>query len=159
VRAAVAQARALPADAWLSLNFSASTIVGGHVADVTADAARSTVIEITQAIPEETYPDLLRVLRQNGSLRISVDDVGTDLESIRRALEIRPEMLKLDVDLVHEIDRDPARQALAAGVCQAAARSGATLVAEGVETRGEADVLRELGVGLGQGYLFGRPGA
>ena len=58
---------------------------------------------------------------------------------------------------MRNIDADPARQALAAGLCHFAAETGTTLIAEGIETEVELDTVRRLGVHLGQGFLLGRP--
>ena len=58
---------------------------------------------------------------------------------------------------VRRIDDDDLRQALAAGLQYFAFKTGCRLIAEGVESDGEADVLRRLGVEYGQGYLFGKP--
>ncbi len=65
--------------------------------------------------------------------------------------------MKLDRGIVQQVHRDPARQALVAGLAHFAGRTGAVLVAEGVETEAEARQLRRLGVTLGQGYRLGRP--
>ena len=71
--------------------------------------------------------------------------------------------MKLDISLVRDIDTNPARQAMIAGMCHFAAQSGTTLIAEGIETEAESAMLRELGVPLGeggmlgQGYFYGRP--
>ncbi len=59
--------------------------------------------------------------------------------------------------LVQGMERDPAREALAAGMQHFAERSGLRLIAEGVENDRELAQLRSLGARLGQGYLFGRP--
>jgi EAL domain-containing protein (putative c-di-GMP-specific phosphodiesterase class I) len=65
--------------------------------------------------------------------------------------------VKLDIGLVRQIDHDDVRQALVAGIVYFAKKSGCRLIAEGIETAGERDQLRALGVDLGQGYLLGRP--
>ncbi len=65
--------------------------------------------------------------------------------------------MKLDIGLVQGVDHDPARQALIAGLAHFAARTGSQLLAEGIETAGEAEAVAALGVELGQGYFFGRP--
>lgn len=61
------------------------------------------------------------------------------------------------MSLVRDIDSDPAKRALASAMVGFAARVDAKIVAEGIETVEERDVLRELGVHYGQGYLFRRP--
>jgi EAL domain-containing protein (putative c-di-GMP-specific phosphodiesterase class I) len=55
------------------------------------------------------------------------------------------------------VDRDPTRQAMIAGLSHFAARIGCEVIAEGIEERAELEMLRELGVPFGQGYLLGRP--
>jgi EAL domain-containing protein (putative c-di-GMP-specific phosphodiesterase class I) len=71
--------------------------------------------------------------------------------------------VKLDIFMVRDIDTNPARQAMVAGMCHFAAQSGTIIIAEGIETQGEAEVLRTLGAELGrggmlgQGYYFAKP--
>jgi hypothetical protein len=67
-------------------------------------------------------------------------------------------MVKLDRILTTGVDADPARQALAAALVNFAAATGAKVIAEGIETAGELDVIRQLGIDCGQGYFLGRPG-
>jgi EAL domain-containing protein (putative c-di-GMP-specific phosphodiesterase class I) len=70
---------------------------------------------------------------------------------------LQPAFAKVDISLIQGIDADELRQALVAGLVYFALRSGCHLIAEGVESEGEASVLRRLGVEFAQGYLFGRP--
>jgi EAL domain-containing protein (putative c-di-GMP-specific phosphodiesterase class I) len=104
-----------------------------------------------------------RALAEIGNCRLAVDDAGAGYTSLSHILELHPDFVKLDISLVRDIDTNPARQAMIAGMCHFAAQSGTTLIAEGIETESEAQMLRELGVPLGesgmlgQGYLFGRP--
>ena len=65
--------------------------------------------------------------------------------------------MKLDITIVRGIETDPVRQALVSGLVYFAVKTGSELIAEGIETEAEAAVLRELGITIGQGYLFGRP--
>jgi EAL domain-containing protein (putative c-di-GMP-specific phosphodiesterase class I) len=67
--------------------------------------------------------------------------------------------VKIDRSFVAAIDGDPARQALVAGMVHFTGLIDVDLIAEGVETEREAESLRNLGVPLAQGYLFGRPAA
>ncbi|MHB1928765.1 MAG: EAL domain-containing protein, partial [Acidimicrobiales bacterium] len=60
---------------------------------------------------------------------------------------------------VRGVDMDPVRRSLIAAVVAFSADTGATVVAEGIETRGELRTLVDLGVSAGQGYLLGRPAA
>ncbi|MGH2465534.1 MAG: EAL domain-containing protein, partial [Candidatus Limnocylindrales bacterium] len=76
---------------------------------------------------------------------------------MRHILELKPGFAKLDISLVRGIDLDPTRRALAAGLEHFALQTEFQLIAEGIETIEEATVLQDLGIELGQGYLFGRP--
>ena len=66
--------------------------------------------------------------------------------------------MKLDISLVRHVDKDPARQAMVAGMAHFARNAGCELIAEGIETEDELGQLTRLGVSLGQGYLLGKPG-
>ncbi|MEO8274301.1 MAG: EAL domain-containing protein, partial [Chloroflexota bacterium] len=63
----------------------------------------------------------------------------------------------LDIGLVRHVDRDLTRQAMVAGLSHFAARARCDVIAEGIEEPAELQMLRELGVTLGQGYLLGSP--
>jgi EAL domain-containing protein (putative c-di-GMP-specific phosphodiesterase class I) len=89
---------------------------------------------------------------------IALDDVGTGHSSLEAAMELAPQFLKADMSLVRGIDIDPQRQELLRGLQRLAGRMHAVVIAEGVETAGEREALRALGVELGQGHLFGRGG-
>jgi EAL domain-containing protein (putative c-di-GMP-specific phosphodiesterase class I) len=154
---AVEAARHLPPELWLGLNFSAGAILDGSAADVVTKANRAIVIEITEHAPIESYAAVRTAIRQGGDILISVDDAGAGFASLRHVLELAPDIVKLDIGLIRGIDTDPARQALAAGMCHFGIKTGTTMIAEGVETQAEAAVVRELGVELAQGYLFGKP--
>lgn len=156
-RAALAAAAALPPSAWLSLNFSPSSVIDGTAAAVLRGATRDLVIEITEHIEIESYAAVRRAIRECRGVKVAVDDAGAGFSSLRHILELRPDYVKLDIGLVRDIDTDPARQALAAGLRHFCSRTKTTMIAEGVERAAEAAMLRELGVDLAQGYLYGYP--
>ena len=68
-----------------------------------------------------------------------------------------PSFIKLDTSWVRGIERDPTRQALVRGLSQFSKRTGAELIAEGIETESQLAKLIELDVRLGQGFHIGRP--
>ena len=76
---------------------------------------------------------------------------------MRHILDLRPDIIKFDISLTRNVDRDPVRKALAAALGVFAQHAGTTVTAEGIETQAELDVLRQLGFHSGQGYLLGRP--
>jgi PAS domain S-box-containing protein len=153
--AAMDGATCLPLGVWLSLNFAASTVIDGHAATLVKGAERPIVLEITEHVAIENYAAVRRAIDACGAVRLAVDDAGAGFASLRHILELQPDLIKLDIALVRDIDTDPARQALAAGMRHFAALTGTTLVAEGVETEAEARTIRQLGIDLAQGYLFG----
>ncbi|MEZ0166071.1 EAL domain-containing protein [Kineococcus sp. LSe6-4] len=117
------------------------------------------VVEITEHSAVADYATLLRTLeplRRNG-LRIAVDDTGAGYASLSHVLAVLPDFIKLDISLVRSIDADTSRRALTAGLVTFAQATGAGIIAEGIETAAELAVLRDLGVGLGQGYHLARP--
>src|SRR5207237_8547048 len=89
--------------------------------------------------------------------RLSVADAGSGFASLRHVLALEPDFVKLDQTWIHDVHRDPARQALLAGLVYFASRTGCRLIAEGVETDDELATLRSLDVELGQGFLLGPP--
>jgi EAL domain-containing protein (putative c-di-GMP-specific phosphodiesterase class I) len=150
----------LPQGTWLSLNVSPAlaTAVVPLVASLER-ADRDIVLEITEHVEIGDYKVLVDALDLvRGKARLAVDDAGAGYAGLRHILELRPQFVKLDLSLVRNIDADPARQAMVAGMAHFANDSGCELIAEGIETEAELEELIRLGVGLGQGYLFGKPG-
>jgi EAL domain-containing protein (putative c-di-GMP-specific phosphodiesterase class I) len=149
----------LPAAAWLSINASPSVILDGSILPELLDGwAWQTVLEVTEHEPIYDYPEFRRAIEALGPrVRLSIDDAGAGFAGLRHILELNPQFVKLDIQLVRNVDRDPARQALIAGMAHFAAHADTTLIAEGIETTEERDMLLSLGVSFGQGFLFGRP--
>lgn len=87
---------------------------------------------------------------------IAVDDMGAGYSSLATALELRPEFLKIDRSLISGIDNDPPRREMVRALQVLAERTGAVVVAEGIERQEELETLLEIGVDCGQGFLFGR---
>jgi EAL domain-containing protein (putative c-di-GMP-specific phosphodiesterase class I) len=160
VRNAIALLPALPADASMWVNLSPDMLGDLEVDAIIADEhASRLVVELAEHDHIADYPELLCHLdrvRARGA-RIAVDDAGAGYASLNRIVDIRPEVLKLDRELVTDIDRDPARHAMAEALVGFAAQVGAMIVAEGIETKEQLGTLRAIGVSHGQGYLLGRP--
>lgn len=158
--AAVLEAAApLPKSAWLNVNVSAELVLAGEpLGSILEPVGRQTVLELTEHVEVTDYKALRLAIRQLGpDVRLAIDDAGAGFASFRHILELAPDYVKLDRGIIHGIGGDPARQALVAGMVHFAGKTGATLIAEGVETETEARELRALGVTLGQGYHLGRP--
>jgi EAL domain-containing protein (putative c-di-GMP-specific phosphodiesterase class I) len=84
--------------------------------------------------------------------------MGAGYSGLRQITALHPTYLKLDRSLIRGIDTDPDRAALVHALVGYAQHSGAHLVAEGVETEAELDAVVAIGVGLVQGWYYGRPG-
>lgn len=150
----------LSANRFLSLNVEPESLVDDTVMRVLHDAGdlHGLVIEITEHRPFDiaSVEPSIRRLRTAGA-RIAVDDAGAGHAGLQQILDLRPSFLKLDHALVAGVDADEAKRALIDMLRLFANRIEAWLVAEGVETIGEAHTLVSLGVPLAQGYWFARP--
>jgi EAL domain-containing protein (putative c-di-GMP-specific phosphodiesterase class I)/CheY-like chemotaxis protein len=162
VEAALAQLDRLPSGAYLTVNVSPQAVISGAFLEALQQMpVEKLVIEMTEHAEVTDYVSLNRrldQLRQRGG-RLAVDDAGAGFANFRHILQISPEFIKLDITLTRNIDTDRGRRALAAAIISFASEMGAAIIAEGIETRSEMDVLRSLGVTLGQGYYLGRPGS
>lgn len=94
-------------------------------------------------------------LRQVG-VRISLDDFGTGFASFQHLRQLEFDELKIETRFVSSISSDPKSRVLVAGFLSIAQGLDVDVVAEGIETQAQIDVLVELGCRVGQGYLFGR---
>jgi EAL domain-containing protein (putative c-di-GMP-specific phosphodiesterase class I) len=99
---------------------------------------------------------LLNRYRGQG-VRLAIDDFGAGYSGLNLLADFQPDLIKLDMHLVRDIDRAGPRQAIARAVLQVCDDLGIEVIAEGVETVGEYHWLRRVGVRLFQGYLLGRP--
>jgi EAL domain-containing protein (putative c-di-GMP-specific phosphodiesterase class I) len=95
-------------------------------------------------------------LRALGAL-VAIDDVGTGYAEISQILELRPQIIKVDRGVITSIENDPARQALLRFLGDFGDQLDAWVLAEGVETPAQLQILKDLGVPLAQGWLIGAP--
>ena len=149
----------LPFGALLSVNASPELITSGRLETVLPPWRGRIVLEVTEHDLVADYPAVRVAMAGLAPVRLAVDDAGAGFASLRHIIELEPDFVKLDMGLVRGIDGDPARQGLVAGMAYFAIRTDRTLIAEGIETAAERDMLRSLGIRLGQGFLLGRPAA
>jgi EAL domain-containing protein (putative c-di-GMP-specific phosphodiesterase class I) len=126
---------------------------------VAACDSRRVVMELTEQVRVDDYPRLAQALKQLRlmGVRLAIDDTGAGFASLAHILKLAPDLIKLDRELTSGIDRDPVRCALGAALVSFASRIGAEIIAEGIETASELEVLRGLGIRYGQGYFLCRP--
>jgi len=149
-------ASVLPLEMSVALNFSPTAILDGSAARLLRSVQRSVVIEVTEHAQIDDYKAFRDAIGEIENCRLAVDDAGAGYASLSHILELQPEIVKLDVSIVRDIDKNPARQAMAAGICHFAAQSGTLIIAECIESAKEADVLRHLGAILGRGGMLGQ---
>jgi PAS domain S-box-containing protein len=154
-------AAGLPAGCWLSLNVSAGMILDGpRLAEILARRTRPIVLEITEHDSIDDYAAVLAAIALLGAdVRVAVDDSGAGVANFSHIVSLRPDFVKVDISLVHGVNRDLARQALIVGLGHFCRATNGSVIAEGVETEEERQTLMALGLDFGQGYLFSRPAA
>lgn len=158
LEAALDAASALPEGRWLSLNVSPGFLCSGWLQRLLSGVERPVVLEMTEHDPVDDYPTLRRACEALGpEVELSIDDVGAGYASLRHVLALPPGWVKLDRSWVTGIESDANRRELVAGLLAFAQRTGRKLVAEGIETAAELDVLVALGVPYGQGWHLGMP--
>src|SRR6266498_2455756 len=147
-------------DWWLAVNLSPSAITSEEATrSLQHEQAGRIVVEITEHAQVADYAELLGALedfRSRGG-RLAIDDAGAGFASLAHVLALLPDVIKLDMSLTRGIDRDRNRRALASAMISFASDLGATIIAEGIETRGELDTLRALGARYGQGFYLSPP--
>jgi EAL domain-containing protein (putative c-di-GMP-specific phosphodiesterase class I) len=116
-------------------------------------------IEITESTlmqDSRESEDTLRRLRNLG-VRLALDDFGTGFSSLAYLRELPVDILKVDRGFVAELDRAETDRALLEAIISMARIFGLRVVAEGVETDNQRQILEELGCDRFQGFLLGRP--
>jgi EAL domain-containing protein (putative c-di-GMP-specific phosphodiesterase class I) len=155
-----------PAGMRLSVNLSAPVLLDPlttAILDVRrADGERDLdglIVEITEETLVQAEGELAGVISPliARGAHLAVDDMGAGYSGLRQITSVRPSYLKLDRSLISGIDRDGERAALVEALAGYSNKVGSILVAEGVETEAELDVVRRLGVPLVQGFYFSRP--
>lgn len=122
--------------------------------------ARRVVLEITERASLDDVGDVRARVAQLRSLgfRIAIDDLGAGYAGLTSFAQLEPEFVKVDMSLVRGIDSSTTKQKLVGSVVSLCHDLGIQVVAEGIETMAERDLLTSLGCDLLQGYLLARPG-
>ena len=158
--AALAQLHLLPADVGMTVNVSPATALSGELPGLLPpEAPGRVVVEITEHAPVEDYDALalqLEALRARG-VKVAIDDAGAGFASLRHILRLSPHVIKTDMALTRNVERQGPERALARALVSFANEIDAVVVAEGIETQAELDALIGLGVRFGQGFRLGRP--
>jgi len=145
---------------YITINASPDTILSGLILEAigSADPARI-VLEVTEHVRVENYQALNLALSslRNAGIRLAIDDAGAGYASLLHVVELMPDIIKLDVQLVKEINSNKAKYELTKALCSYASSVGCQVVAEGVETAEELGVLQGLCIDYFQGFMLGKP--
>lgn len=117
------------------------------------------VIELSERYPTTDLAglqDALAWLRQQG-FAIAIDDLGSGYSGLKLWSELKPDFVKIDRHFVRDIQDDLVKREFVRSVVDLSKRLDCRLIAEGVETRAELQLISDLGISLVQGFLFGRP--
>ncbi len=121
--------------------------------------AKRVVLEVTERASLAPSSDLAgRIERLRGlGFRIAIDDIGAGYSGLTSFADLTPEIVKIDMSLVRDVNLSTLKQRTIAALCNLCHEVGAKVVGEGVETPAERELLVELGCDLLQGFLVGRP--
>jgi EAL domain-containing protein (putative c-di-GMP-specific phosphodiesterase class I)/signal transduction histidine kinase len=158
--AAIDQFTSDRSDHFLALNVSDSVLVSSRLNESLEgiDSGRL-VLELSEQASISSYEATAGVtgaLAERG-VRLAVDDVGAAEIDLWHVIRLSASIVKVDMSLVREVNESPAARSVIRSLVALADELGIIVVAEGIETESEHMRLLELGVGFGQGYLYGKP--
>lgn len=153
----------VPETVSLFVNLHASDLLDPTLLDATTPLARiasQVVLEITERATLDDMNGVRKAVAQLREMgfRIAIDDLGAGYAGLTSFASLEPEIVKLDMSLVRDVDSTVTKQKLIRSVSTLCHDLGMLVVAEGIETREERDCVIELGCDLLQGYLLARPG-
>lgn len=116
------------------------------------------VVETEQVEDKVHLRKILEFYRAQGFL-IALDDVGEGYSGLNNLIDIKPDIIKVDRNVIMDIDRDKLKQSVYKALYNLAKENGITVLAEGIETKEELEFIQSIGVDLAQGYYFAKPQA
>lgn len=158
----VARIAEQPTDVDLLVNLHPEDLSDEQLYDPDAplsQVAHRVILEITERASLDHVVDVhdrIATLRRLG-YRIAIDDLGAGYGSLSAIALVRPDLVKIDMSLVRNIDGDPMRTRMVRSIGSMCQQLGIPWLCEGVETAEELHALVSIGCDLVQGYLLGRP--
>ena len=150
----------------ISINLSASSFFQRHlvhfidgVLERTGVPANKLIIELTESVlmqNADTAHQVIAEFRDRG-IRISLDDFGTGFSSLGYLNRFSFDEIKIDRSFVIDLEKHGKKRALLQAIISLGSALGLKVVAEGVETKIQADMLRQMGCDLFQGFLYAKP--
>lgn len=119
------------------------------------------VFEVVETEEMGDTSHLLRILEvyRNAGFQVALDDLGSGYGSMNLLARLRPDFVKLDMELIRGVDQDEYKSQVAGKLLELAQELGIKTIAEGIETAAEWEWCRDHGADYAQGYLFARPAA
>lgn len=152
----------------IAFNLSAQSIQNKNFVDRLCNSLRSSpacrdglvAIEMTETAEVDSLPQAAQAATSLRSLGVSfcLDDFGAGANDVKTLRAIEADFVKLDGSYAKGVSESARQRSFVAGMTEMARAAGARVVAEHIETSSEAEVMRDVGVLYGQGWLFGRPG-
>lgn len=152
---------------YVSINFLPNAIYKPEVCIRTTLAAAEThnfpvdriIFEVTEGERIDDGPWFAQILREykRCGFKTAIDDFGAGYAGMKLLSDFQPDIIKIDMDLIRNVDTNRSRQAIVRSLVRLCEDLGIQVVAEGIETAGERDFLHDAGIRLMQGYLFAKP--
>lgn len=117
------------------------------------------VFEITERAAITDFNKFIKIINHYRKQKylIAVDDVGTGYSGLTKITRLEPDIIKLDIELIRNIDTHKYKRAIVKGFKTISDELGIMVIAEGIERKEELETLIELGIVHGQGYFLHRP--
>ncbi|MFB5192579.1 EAL domain-containing protein [Alicyclobacillus fastidiosus] len=117
------------------------------------------VFEITEHHAIDDYPSFLKVVKhyRDQGYQIAIDDVGAGYSGLVTLMQVKPDFVKVDMELVRGIENDSTKQDIVRAINYISSGFAGKVIAEGIETPDELACIQQCGVHYGQGFLLGRP--
>ncbi|SBS25301.1 Blue light-and temperature-regulated antirepressor YcgF [Marinomonas aquimarina] len=164
---AIRLAAELGVQSFLCINFLPNAIYKPELCIRTTLAAAETygfdrtkiIFEFTENERIFDQQHLLNIIKhyQQIGFQTAIDYFGSGYNGLAQLADLKTKFTKIDMELIRNIDQDPARQTILRHTVKMLAELGQRVIAEGIETKAEYETLRDMGITLFQGYLFAKP--
>lgn len=116
------------------------------------------VVETELVKDQKHLRTILEFYREKG-YKIALDDVGEGYSSLNMLIELQPDIIKVDRNIIDGIDKNELKQSVYRALYNLAREHGIEVLAEGIETLSELEMIKSIGVDYAQGYYFAKPSA
>ncbi|TLS98851.1 EAL domain-containing protein [Aliarcobacter cibarius] len=120
---------------------------------------KNVIFEVVESENVEDIEHLKNILNfyKSKGFMIALDDVGSGYSSLNMIVQLHPDIVKIDREIIKDIDKNKANQSVFGAIVKIAKDNNIIVLAEGIETKEEFLYLKENGASLAQGYYFAKP--